>query len=119
MLAFIAGTIFAEMAADPTDYIFFQLRQQLTAEQGVLAWYFLTAGFYTAVFIAAYALASARIVTAESFVYVMMALVAFGAYMSWRVLTSEGVQPEFLAIALGIPFMVAMGILWRLRRAVE
>jgi len=119
VLAFIGGTVFAELAADPTDYLFFQLRQQLTAEQGVLVWYFLTAGFYTALFIAAYAVASARIVTPETFIYVMMALVAFGGYMSWRILASQGVHPEFLAIVLGIPLIVAMGMLWRLRQALE
>jgi hypothetical protein len=76
VLAFIAGTVFAEIAADPSDYIFFQLREKLTAEQSVMAWYFLTAAFYAALFAAAYMLASTRLISPENFVYAMMALVA-------------------------------------------
>jgi hypothetical protein len=119
VLAFIAGTVFAEIAADPSDYIFFQLREKLTAEQSVMAWYFLTAAFYTALFAAAYMLASTRLISPENFVYAMMALVVFGVYLSYKTLTAQGVQPSHLIPLLGIPFAVAMGMLWRLRKAVD
>jgi len=119
VLAFIAGTVFAEIAADPTDYLFFQLREKLTAEQSVMAWYFLTATFYAALFAAAYMLASTRLISPENFVYAMMALVAFGVYLSFKTLTAQGVETSHLIPLLGIPFAVAMGILWRLRKAVD
>jgi len=119
VMAFIAGTVFAEIAADPSDYIFFQLRERLTAEQSVAVWYFLTAAFYAALFAAAYMVASTRLISPENFVYVMMALVVFGVYLSFKTLTVQGVEASHLIPLLGIPFAVAMGILWRLRKAVD
>ena len=119
VIAFIAGTIFAEVAADPTDYIFFQLRQQMTLEQTVLAWYFLAAAFYIALLIAAYIIASTRLITPETFIYVIMAMVVFGAWMSYRVIAQQSGDTQTAAMLLAIPLTVALGILWRLRKTVE
>ncbi|MEM1949379.1 MAG: hypothetical protein QXY50_02805 [Candidatus Caldarchaeum sp.] len=119
LLAFIAGTVFAEMAADPTDYLFFQLREKMTAEQSVAAWYFLTAGFYTALFIAAYIIARARLMTAENFLYAMVALTVVGVYLSWRVLTQENIPQTSLALLLGVPTAASLGLLYGLRKQMD
>ncbi|MEM1944085.1 MAG: hypothetical protein QXE52_08395 [Candidatus Caldarchaeum sp.] len=119
VLAFISGTIFAEVAADPTDYIYFQLRSTMTPEQTAASWYFLTAAFYTALFAAAYLLARTKLVTAENFLYALLALTVLGTALSWRTLSSQGVETTKLVFLLGIPLAVSCGIIWGVKRKLD
>ncbi|MEM4301543.1 MAG: hypothetical protein QXD61_06140 [Candidatus Caldarchaeum sp.] len=119
LLAFIGGTVFAELGSDPTDYIFFQLRDRLTSEQAAAMWYFLTASFYAVLFIAAYLLARTRVIKPHHMVYVMAGLTVFGFALSWRVLSTEGVAADRLVFILGIPLVVSLAILKGLKEEVD
>lgn len=116
LLAFIGGTIFAEISVDPTDYLFFQLKDRLTAEQSAAMWYFLAAAFYSALFLAAYLVARTGVLKPEHIVYIMAGLIIFGAVLSWRTLSAQGASAENLVLILGIPLITSLAILKGLRK---
>jgi hypothetical protein len=119
ILAFLAGTIFAEIAADPTDYLFFQRAGEagFSPSEAIGFWYFLTSGFYTALFVAAYIISRMRIIKPEHFIYAMMALVGWGAWQTYRAL-SANVPSDQILIMLALPVVVSFGLLLGLRRQV-
>ncbi|MEM2066739.1 MAG: hypothetical protein QXH59_09675 [Candidatus Caldarchaeum sp.] len=118
VLAFIAGAIWGELSSDPTDAIFFRNFSQLSGEQALFYWYFLTASFYLVLFIAAYIVAKTGIVSPENFVYVMMALVVGGFFLTWETMNRQ-VDARVLIVTLGIPLTVSLGLLTGLRSEVD
>jgi len=120
ILAFAAGAIFSEISADPTDYLFLRRIAQgtMSATEGWLYWYMLTASFYVVVFVAAYILSRSAIIKPEHFVYVLIFLLAWGTIQSYNVLTQQ-VSTAEAAIMISIPFAVSLGILIGLKEEVD
>jgi len=118
VLTFLLGCAFGELAADFTDWIYFEYYNKLTAEEAALVWYWMTALWYFFLFGVAYALARARIVRPEHFVYAMMFITVVGGVLSWEALSSQA-PPAFLLFTLGVPVMVSLGLLWGLKRQVD
>lgn len=122
ILSFIAGTVFAEIATDPTDFIFFMFFSNLSREQALVIWYFLSASFYLLVLLIAYFLykiAPENRNAQKATVFAMIALTAAGAVMTWYTMVAQGADPYLVTAALAAPFTVALVILLRLLKRVS
>jgi hypothetical protein len=117
VLAFLLGSIFAEITADPiSDWLFFRRTasgEPLTPFESVFYWYYLPALVYAVLFVFAYFLIKKGIVTPRVYVYIILFLAGIGTMKSME---DFGYNPQ-VSILLLIPFALLVFILlFRVRR---
>lgn len=112
--------IFAELASDPTDMFAFEkfANLGLSASESVAYWYLLTSLFYIGIFIFAFIMAKTGYLKPVHIIYLLMFLVAFGAYRSILILGGAEIEMFPLAIVV-LATIVSFGILFGIKRKVE
>ena len=112
LLVFLLGMVFAELAADPTDYLALSRFQQggLSSGESLFYWYFLTASFYFAIFLLAYFLSKTGFVEPVHVVYLLMGLVLYGAYKTY-VVYGGATAPSYAVFTILLTTTIALGIL--------
>jgi hypothetical protein len=113
ILAFLLGAMFAEFTADPiSDWLFFQKSQQgFTGEEAIIYWYYVPAMVYFALFIIALILYKTRFVEPSTFTVVLLAVTAYGTYLSLKIFSFTPLS----IILLTLPVLLFAYILLRRR----
>jgi len=106
VLAFLLGSIFAEITADPiSDFLFFKrvsTQQSLSLIESILYWYYLPALVYFIFFIAAFILMKKEIIKPRHFIYALIFLAGIGVMETMK---SFGYSFEIFLLLM-IPFLL-------------
>jgi hypothetical protein len=116
VLAFLLGSLFAVITADPISDVLFFLRvssgKPLSPLESVWYWYYLPALVYLGFLIAAYIAYRAHLMRPRVFIYLLLFLAGLGA---WKSLMAFGFD-RTLALLLFMPVvLLALGLLYRAR----
>lgn len=118
VFAFLSGAVLANLAADPTDVLFFQRVSEgtpLSSSEQAWLWYLLPSLFYGALFFAAYLASRTGFLQPVHIIYVLMGLVVFGTVRS----LSFGSPGSLFTATVLSAGAISLGILWGVRRRVD
>lgn len=112
VLAFLLGSIFAEITADPiSDFLFFRRVSSgvpLSPIESILYWYYLPALIYASLFILAYFLMKKGIIKARHFVYALLFLAGIGTMKSIQGFGYEKAASFLLLLPLIFLFFILL-----------